>query len=68
MKRRLIAAALAAPFLLGACGTAPDAPAAPATAAAPESTAAAPAANGVAKAVAEFQAGVVQKDIDVMYM
>jgi uncharacterized protein (DUF305 family) len=57
VKSRLVAAALAVPFLLGACGTAaktPDAPASPA---------AAPAA-----AVAEVKASDEHNDTDVMFL
>ena len=55
MKRRLIAAALLAPFLLGACGTAKERPADGG-------------ATVAAKAVAEIKAGDDHNDTDVMYL
>ncbi len=56
MKRRLIAAAMLAPFILGACGTAkePAAPAAGTTVA--------------AEAVAQIKAGDEHNDTDVMFL
>lgn len=54
MKRRLVAAALLAPFLLGACGTAKE----PAP----------PAAPVAAQAVAEIKAGDEHNDTDIMFL
>ncbi|GAA2693928.1 DUF305 domain-containing protein [Actinoplanes palleronii] len=54
MKRRLVAVALVAPFLLGACGTAPSSPAAPA---APS-----------VQTVAEITAGATFNANDVMFL
>ena len=58
MKRRLIAAALVAPFLLGACGTAKE----PAATASPGGSAVA------AQAVAEIKAGDEHNETDVMFL
>jgi uncharacterized protein (DUF305 family) len=59
-RRSLVAAALVAPFLLGACGTAKDPAAVPPPAAA-ETTVA-------AEAVAEIKAGDDHNDTDVMFL
>ncbi|MDY7091217.1 MAG: DUF305 domain-containing protein, partial [Actinomycetota bacterium] len=53
VKRRLIAAALVAPFVLGACGTAKEP---------------APTATVAAEAVAEIKAGDDFNDTDVMFL